>query len=140
MLNFPLNTIIKSESGWTVNVFEFDRINTGGLYISYEDFDAMQVEPFTEQTFRLYRKSKKIVISSDAFVDYEYCALSLQYFFWKCLLCKKLNKISDPNCFCQSYSTCWTPVNGIITGVVFSNDLNFEYHFVDNSLSNLIKL
>ena len=138
MINFPLNKIIKSESGWTCNTFEFDKINAGGLYISYEDFENMEVLPFGDYAFRLYRKSKKVVISSAHFVEYEYCALKLEYSMWKCLLCKKLSPISAAECFCKEYSICWSPIGGKISGVIFSNNCQFYYHFNDNSLSNLI--
>lgn len=138
MTDFPLNHIIKSESGWTCKVFEFDKINTGGLFLSSENYDNIEVLPFTEYSYRYYKKTKKIVISSSKFIDFEYCALDLQYQNWKCLLCRKLNKISDPNCFCQTYSNCWTPIDGIISGVSFSSNLDFKYHLCDDGLNNII--
>jgi hypothetical protein len=138
MIDFPLNQIVKSNSGWSCNTFEFDKINIGGLYLSSESYDEMQVLPFTEYTYRFYKRTKKIVISSANFVDYNYCALDLQYQNWKCLLCKKLNKISNPICFCQTYSKCWTPIDGVISGVLFSNALDFSYHLSDDGLSNII--
>jgi len=138
MSDFPLNQIIKSETSWICNVFEFDRINAGGLYLSFQDFEFMDVEPFTEQNFRLYRKTKKIVLSSGGQIDYNFCALRLRYDYWKCLLCQKLSKISESKCYCLTYSNCWSPIDGVITGASFSNELLFLYHFEENAFSNLI--
>jgi hypothetical protein len=138
MLDFPLNEIIKSESGWTCNVFNLDHINVSGLYLSSENYENTTVDPFVEYSFRYYQRTKKIVISSSKNIDFDYCALDFQYKYWKCLICRKLSRISEPDCFCQSYSKCWTPVDGIISGVLFSNKLDFPYHFSDCSLSNII--
>ncbi len=138
MNDFPLNTIIKSELGWTCNTFELDKINAGGLFLSSQAYEQITVLPFTDYSYRFYKRTKKIVISSSVFVDYQFCALDFQYQNWKCLLCRKLNKISDPICFCQTYSNCWTPIDGIISGVSFSNSLDFSYHLNDDGLSNII--
>ncbi len=138
MINFPVNEIIKSDSGWTCNVFIFDQINASGLFVSSESYDNMTVDPFVDYCYRYYRRTKKIVISSSKVIDFNYCALDFQYKHWKCLICRKLSQISEPDCFCPSYSKCWTPVDGIISGVLFSNELDFPYHFSDNSLSNII--
>ena len=138
MLDFPLNQVIKSENGWTCNVFQLNYINTGGLFISEEDYEHMQVDPFKDQNYRFYQKTKKIVLSGSGDLNYNYCALNLRYTYWKCLLCKKLNKISEPNCYCSTYSNCWSPVDGVIVGCLFANNLSFPYHFEDTTLSNLI--
>jgi len=115
MNDFPLNTIIKSELGWTCNTFELDKINAGGLFLSSQAYEQITVLPFTDYSYRFYKRTKKIVISS-----------------------RKLNKISDPICFCKTYSNCWTPIDGIISGVSFSNNLDFSYHLNDDGLSNII--
>ena len=138
MKDFPLNKIVFSESGWTCNVFEFDVINEGGMYIEYDVFKEYTQQDFEDYTYRVYHKTKKIVFSSKKETEFQYCALNVSFQYWKCLLCKKLNKISDSKCFCLTYSTCWTPINGVLSGVYFSNDLDFKYHFYDNTLSNLI--
>lgn len=138
MIKFPLNKIIKSELSWTCNVFEVGVINAGGLYIDNDQFETMNVLPFEDYAFRFYRRTKKIVISSNKPTEYEFCAIDLNYTLWRCLLCKKISKRSEPKCFCKSYSICWTPIDGEISGILFDNDCSFNYHFNDNSLSNLI--
>ena len=138
MNDFPLNKIIFSESGWTCNVFAFDIINAGGLYIDFNTFKEYEEQTFEDYVYRVYSRSKYIVFSSKKEIEFEYCALSISYKYWKCLLCKKLNKISDSKCFCLTYSTCWTPLDGVLSGLHFSNDIDFNYHFNDNTLSNLI--
>lgn len=138
MEDFPLNKIIHSKYGWLCNVFEFDKINIGGLYIDYEQFTNMNVLPFNNCNFRFYRKTKKIIVSSGNKIDFEYCAISLNYSIWKCLLCKKICNSFESKCFCKTYSTCWTPIDGEIKGVDFNQDNNFLYHFDEDILSNLI--
>jgi hypothetical protein len=138
MNELTLNKIKHIETGWICNVFEFDRINTGGLYISLDDFMEMKVKPFDDYIFRLYKKTKKIVINSVNPTDYEYCAIDVFYPLWKCMLCKKICKNTDSKCFCKSYSTCWTPINGEVTGLLFNNDGNFNYHLDKSFLTNLI--
>jgi hypothetical protein len=138
MTDFPLNEIIKSDSGWTCHVFTLDQINAGGLYLSLENYDDINVDPFVDYSYRYYKRTKKIVISSSKPVNFNYCALDFQYKYWKCLVCRKLSEFSEADCFCKTYSNCWTPVDGIISGISFSNELDFPYHFIDNSLSNII--
>jgi hypothetical protein len=138
MTQFSLNRIVHSESGWTCNVFELDKINVGGLMITSEDYETIEVMPFSDYVYRFYKRSKKIVFSSKIPTEYNYCGLDVKYSMWKCVLCKKLSKANDPNCFCQTYSKCWTPINAIISGVIFSHNCEFEYHFSNNELSNLI--
>jgi hypothetical protein len=135
---FPLNKIIQNGNGYTCIVFQLDIINVGGLFISSEQFDDITVHAFDNCSFRYYRRSRKIVISSSGQTEYEYAAINLSYTYWKCLICKKVNKRSEPSCFCNTYSICWTPIDGEITGILFQNNDEFKYHFDDNSLSNLI--
>lgn len=135
---FPLNHIIKNESGWFCNVFEFDKINIGGLYINYDEFSEMPVHPFYDMNFRLYKKTKKVVISGTKEINESFCAFRLNYPMWKCLLCKKISNFNEHQCFCESYSKCWTPINGEITGVSFSDTLEFNYHFEHDLFSNII--
>lgn len=138
MNNFPLNKIIHLNTGWICHVLQLDTINTGGLYLSYDHFSEMEVAPFNDCCFRLYRKSKKIMLSNSGNINFEYCALDLKYDLWECLLCKKICKNVDAHCFCSTYSTCWTPIKGEITGALYNNDGDFLYHFNDDVLSNLI--
>jgi len=138
MIEFPLNKIIHSESGFTCVVLKLNVIGAGGLMIDEFQFENMNVLPFENQVFRYYRKSKKIAISSNHPAEFEFAAITLNYSIWKCLICKKICKKTEPKCFCQAYSICWTPIDGEISGVEFSNDGDFHYHFRDNSLANLI--
>jgi hypothetical protein len=138
MIEFPLNKIVHSQSGFTCLVFVLNVINVGGLVIDELQFKNINILKFNNCTFRYYRKSKKIVISSSCPTEFEYAAINLNYSMWQCLLCKKISPKTESKCFCESYSICWTPINGEISGVEFNNDGNFCYHFNDNSLSNLI--
>lgn len=138
MNEIPLNHILKNNSGWYCNVFEFNRINAGGLYISYDDFLEMTVHSFKDINFRIYKKTKKVVVSGKQNIDKSFCAFTLSYPMWKCLLCKKISNFTEHQCFCESYSKCWTPINGEITGVAFSNEMDFNYHFEKDSFFNLI--
>jgi len=54
------------------------------------------------------------------------------------LLCKKISNVGEANCYCLTYSKCWTPINAEVSGVCFSNTLEFKYHFDHDDLSNLI--
>lgn len=138
MIEFPLNKIVHSESGFTCVVLRLNVVGVAGLMIDEFQFEDMNVLPFKDYTFRYYRKSKKIAISSNSQIEFEYAAITLNYSMWKCLICKKICKKTECKCFCEPYSTCWTPIDGEISGVEFNNDGNFSYHFSDNSLANLI--
>ena len=87
---------------------------------------------------RYYKWSKKIVVSSNQLTDYNYSAIDFGYENWKCLICRKLCKKSEPNCFCKTYSKCWSPIDGKIKGILLSNECEFDYHFNNDELSNLI--
>lgn len=138
MNNLSLNQLHKTEHAWSCVVFDCTQINVGNVYIDFEDFNHMSVLPIENISFRIYNKSKKVVVSSTNLLDFKYCALNFTYTMWKCYQCKKINRISDAKCFCETYSNCWTPINGSISGVIFSNEYEFKYHFEDNALSNLI--
>jgi hypothetical protein len=126
MSNIFLNYISKNENSWFCNVFEFDKINTGGIFINNEDYENISVEPFSEFNYRYYKKSKKIVISANNFQEYKFCALDFAFDQWKCLICRKLCR-RNQNCFCKPYSNCWSPIDAKITGLLFSNVLEFNY-------------
>jgi hypothetical protein len=138
MNNFSLNQVVRLESGWSCVVFDCNQINLGNVYINFEDFNNMPVATLENISFRVYSKSKKVVVSSVVPVEFDFCALDFNYSMWKCIHCKKINRVSDANCFCSTYSNCWTPINGSISSVIFSNKFEFKYHFEDNTLSNII--
>lgn len=132
-----LNQIQSGKDNWYCVVFDFAQVNAGGLYITYEQFLDMTVEPFGEYSFRTYKKSKKIVVSGLGTPPAQFCALDLKYQNWRCILCKKISNVNESKCFCETYSKCWTPMNGQINGLIFSNNLDFSYHFNPDSFSNL---
>ena len=132
MENYPLNQIIVTESGWCCCVFEFDRINFGNVYMSSKDYSDINVHPIQDCHYRYYKKSKKIIISGSGDVNSCFCALDFNFEYWKCLICKKITRKNDHNCFCNSYSICWTPIKPEIVGLLFLNDLSFEYNSEDS--------
>lgn len=137
MQQHSLNEIINYESNWSCAVFELDRINLGGLYISTEDFENMQVEPMGCH-FRIYSKSKRIVVSGSGVVEKPFCVLDLSYDRWKCMVCKKISSSSTRDCFCGSYNNCWTPIDGTIVGIKFIDSLEFDYRINDNTLNIIL--
>lgn len=138
MYDFPLNKIIKTEAGFTCVALQLNVLNTGGLYLSEDDFEKISIEQFQDYVIRYYKLSKKLVVSSNKLIEENYCSLDFAYENWRCLICRKLCKKSEPNCFCNTYSKCWSPIDGKITGVLFSNECQFNYHFDNDGLSNLI--
>lgn len=132
----PLNEIINHGSNWICTVFELDRINAGGLYISTEDFAEMDVAAM-DCHFRVY-KSKKIVVSGAGQPEKPFCVLDVQYDLWKCMCCKKISRNNEPECYCGSYNKCWTPIRGSIVGVRFIDSLDFDYRMHDNNILNII--
>jgi hypothetical protein len=137
MSNSTLNYIESNSTGWYSLVFDFQQINVGGVYISLDQFSEAEFSEGQKYQFRVYKKTKKLVVSGNVSPEFEYCALGLKYQSWRCLLCKKISKINESKCFCLTYSKCWTPLNFQINGVIFANDLNFQYHFAEDSFSNL---
>lgn len=133
----PLNSIIKTEDGWCCNVFEFDKINTGNILVSWSDFDQSKIN-LEDLNFRIYYKTKKIIISSEGENLFNFCALKFSYSLWKCIFCGKISNILEKNCFCKIQSGCWTPINPGIIGVLYSELCNFNYHFDNNALDTII--
>jgi len=138
MNDIPLNHVFENDSGWFCNVFEFDKINVGGLFIGFDTFSEMNVKDCEGINFRIYKKSKKLVVSGLFSPLKTFCALNLSYPMWRCMLCKKISNFTENQCFCDSYSKCWTPLNGEIIGVLFNDKLEFSYHFEKDTFSNLI--
>lgn len=132
------NKIVHSSSGFMCVALVIGAINIGGLVIDESQFQEMHVNPIENYAFRYYRNSKKIVISSNSPIEFEYAAVKMNYSMWKCLICKRISKYTESDCFCNSYSLAWTPINAEITGIEFNNDGDFRYHFQDNFLTNLI--
>lgn len=138
MNHISLNQIVTTESGWSCNVFKFGIINNGGVYIDEDEFENILVNKNFAYNLRTYARSKIVVVSSKEFVPYKYCALDFKYNYWKCLICKKLNKFFENKCFCNTYSNCWTPIECEIEGLIFSNDIEFKYHFGNDLDSQII--
>lgn len=138
MLEYPLNKIITLDSSWFSIVFEFDRINNGGVFIPNEEYSSLSIASSEDYFFRYYKNDKQLVVSSNTNVSESYCALKMSYQNWVCLGCKKLCKFSDSKCFCKTYSIAWKPINPSITGIEFSNDLDFNYHFNQESSLNIV--
>lgn len=130
-----LNEVEIHGETWQSVAFAFDRINTGGIYIDSKDFDG-NLEKIGGYTCRVYRNPKRIVVSGKGCPS-KYCAIDWSYAYWKCMVCKKLGKIGDKQCFCGSYSTCWTPIKPQIRSLVFSDTCDFRHHFAEDNL-NLI--
>jgi hypothetical protein len=132
-----LNQIETNDTNWYCVVFDFTQINAGGIYITYEQFLDMDVAAFKDCQFRIYKKTQKIVVSGVSLPSGNFCVLNFKYQMWRCMLCKKINNINESKCFCESYSKCWTPLNGQIEGLIFTDQPNFSYHFCQESFSNL---
>ena len=137
MQDFSLNQVINYESNWSCSVFELDRINLGGLFISSEDFVEMIVAPMPF-SFRFYSKTKKIVVSGPGNIEEPYGIIEVEYDFWKCMCCKKISRRNESECYCGSYNKCWTPIKGSIVGVRFIDSLDFDYRTHDNNTLNII--
>jgi hypothetical protein len=136
MYEYTLNQIIQHESSWTCNVFEFDRINIGGIFLKNEEYDEMPVGVFADLHYRYYKKSKKIVISGSGLAPARYCALTFEFTEYLCLICKKLCR-RNQKCLCNSYSICWSPINAQIAGLQYSDEFEFSY-FEDEYDINII--
>ena len=135
MNNDHLNEIIKTENGWFCNVFEFDRINIGGIFLDNKEYEQIEVEPIPNCHYRYYRKTRKIVISSVFYSENKFCALDFEFKQWKCLICRKLCR-RDQKCLCEPYSNCWSPMNVKIVGLIFSDV--FEFNYLSDSEINII--
>lgn len=133
-MSLPLNEVVKNDENWYCNVFEFDKLNIGNVCILWDEFDEEKIE--SKNVFiRVYRKTKKIVVSGTGSVN-DFCVLDFRYHKWKCFVCKKISDISMISCFCGE-SKCWSPIDPTIVGVVFLSNMQYSYHF-DNALGNLI--
>lgn len=137
MFKNVLNQIEKNEDEWYCVVFDFNQINVGGLYVSFDQFSQIDLSSFDNYKFRVYRKSKKLIVSGTQVPREIFCALSFKYQMWRCMLCKKICKVNENECFCETYSKCWTPLNFQVDGLIFSDKLDFQYHFNPDSFSNL---
>lgn len=135
-IDHPLNEIINFESNWVCTLFGLDCINAGNLYISSEDYLDIDVRPFS-CSYRLYQKSKKIVISGAGNMPEKFAVLTLSFDLWKCMVCKKISPKTDPTCFCGSYSSCWTPINGVVTGYTCVDSLDSLCYFDNNNVINI---
>lgn len=133
-----LNVINKQTTNWDCCVFDFSRINAGKIFIDYADFIDINVHPFTQCVFRIYRNTQKIVVSGDNIPDASFCGLDFVYSKWKCLICKKVSDVHCNQCFCQTYSSCWTPIKSEVRGLIFNDDNSFPYHFNREPLSTIV--
>lgn len=133
-MNLPLNEVVKNDENWYCNVFEFDKLNIGNVCILWDEFDEKKIE--SKNVFiRVYKKTKKIVVSGTGEVS-DFCVLDFRYYKWKCFICKKIGDISMVSCFCGE-PKCWSPIDPTIVGVIFLNNMQYNYHF-NNALGNLI--
>ncbi len=137
-MDHQVNEIMQNSSGWSCVIFELDSINPGGLLISYDSFMDMETNLPNEMHLRFYRKSKKITIYSEGLAEKDYAFGKFAYNHWKCEICKKISLRTEKQCFCGKDSFCWTPVNPVLSGVHFNDDLNFKYHFQDIYTLNII--
>jgi|APCry1669189369_1035219.scaffolds.fasta_scaffold00624_13 hypothetical protein len=138
MLKNILNVIEINDNYWSCVVFHFNEINVAGLYVTYDQFLEMEQDSFEPYNLRLYKKSQKAVVSGQNLPNASFCALNFNYSMWRCLICKKISKVIEAECFCAGESKCWTPLNCRVSGLIFSDQLDFQYHFKTDTLSNLM--
>lgn len=136
MDQFPLNSIVHNETGWCSNVLSFDTINVGGLYIEYDT--KLKSFKINDCYFRVYKHSRILVASSHVETEDRYAAVKLDYDQWLCRLCRKVNRFNEAVCYCNSLSSCWTPLDYKISGVYTNTDMNFVYHFENKEKLNII--
>ena len=129
MNDSPLNVIKKTSDNWHCIVFDFNQINAGGVYLDFEDYDAININSLDGIKYRLYSKKKQIVISGSSIPSENFCALNFRYKKWRCRICKRILRIDVSKCLCTNRSTCWTPMDVEISGIILQSTSDFLYHF-----------
>lgn len=136
MEQFPLNYVVQNDSGWCGNVLSFDRINTGGLYLEFDE--KLKSFQMNDYHFRVYKHSRILMVSSGLETLCKYVAPKLEYDQWLCRLCRKVGRLDEAKCYCNDFSSCWTPLDYKIVGVYLNDDMNFAYHFTNKQKLNIL--
>lgn len=138
MDNINLNLVKKNYDGWICQVLNSDLINIGGLVLTHDIIKDLILPTSEDFILRYYKKSHLLIASSTGGINKKYCALDIEYSMWNCLICKKTSYITQAKCFCEKQSVCWEPLKPKIKGLLFSDEMNFQYHFNNDEINIIL--